>query len=107
MAIRERYVYFLGILMYKYSHELLPLSFNNQFCPVKNSHTYNTRAALSNQLSLPLAHTELLKTNLLYIGPKLWNSLPNELCDSDNIYLFKQRYKSYINTLDVYSILKL
>ena len=74
---------FLGILMYKYTHELLPPSFNNQFCLVKNSHTYNTRAALSNQLSLPLPHTELLKTNLLYIGPK-WNSLPNELRDSDN-----------------------
>ena len=26
-------------------------------------------AVLSNQLSLPLPHTELLKTNLLYIGP--------------------------------------
>ena len=104
MTIRERYVYFLGISMYKFTHELLPPSFNNQFCHVKTSHTYNTRAALSNQLSLPLPHTQLLlKTNLLCLGPKLWNSLPNER-DSYNIYMFKQQYKSYINTLDVYSI---
>ena len=46
--------------------------------------------------TVPLPKSNLLKRNLLYAGPKLWNSLPNELQAVHNLYTFKQSLKNYI-----------
>ena len=82
--------------MYKYVHKSLPAELHMRFAYVKDSHSYNTRAAFSNHLTLPLPKSNLLKRNLLYAGPKLWNSLPNEFQAVHNLYTFKQSFKHYI-----------
>ena len=71
--------YFLGIFIYKYVHKLLPAELHMRFAFVNDSHSYNTRAAFCNYLTLTLPKSNLTKRNLLYDLPKLWNSLPNEL----------------------------
>ena len=30
------------------------------------------------------------------MGPELWNRLPNNVKDSDNIYLFKKKLKTFL-----------
>ena len=82
--------------MYKYVHKLLPAELNSWFAFVKYSHSYNTRAAFSNYLTLPLPKFNLLKRNLPYAGPKLWNSIPKEHKAVNNLYTFKQSFKPYI-----------
>ena len=52
LKIKERYIYFLGIFMYKYVHKLLPAELHMRFAFVKDSHSYNIRAASSYHLTL-------------------------------------------------------
>ena len=78
--------------MYKYVHKLLPAELNTWFAFVKDSHSYTTRAAFSNYLTLPLPKSNLLKRDLLNAGPKLWNSLLKELLDANNLFI--QSYKN-------------
>ena len=43
---------------------------------VSNSHKYNTRSAVNNDLVVPFPNTSSFKTSFLYQGPTVWNDLP-------------------------------
>ena len=96
MDIETRYNYYVGILMYKYVNGFITENLCNQFTLVNQSHLHNTRASSSNDICLPLPHTELLKRNLTYSGPALWNSLPLCLRNSCNIISFKRSLKTFL-----------
>jgi len=78
------------IFMYKYNNGMLPKVFDNMFTDMKSIHDYDTR----NKDSLrPEIHKV---TNIITIGPKVWNSLPKNIKAVKNISAFK---KGVINLL--------
>jgi hypothetical protein len=96
MSISTRRDYFAGNLMFKtimgYGlHYLsLLLTFTSDY------HNYNTRASVNNRIVLNKPNCELYKTSLIYYGSHLWNSLPDYLKSSENIYAFKSNFKLYL-----------
>ena len=68
--------------MYKFVHNLLPPSVSSMFSLVRNSHSYQTRSSVTNDIALPLPHSEMFKRMLPFNGPKVWNSVPHEMRNS-------------------------
>ena len=96
MNIHNRFLYFVGIIMFKYVNSLLPANLANMFNLVRNTHHYSTRSSSSNDIALPLPRTQMFKRMLLFNGPKVWNSIPDNIRSSTNLVCFKAMYKKYL-----------
>ena len=96
MDITSRYKYFVGIFMYKYVFGLQPPSLNDHFSLLNEVHNYPTRGADNNNFLYTLSASDIFKRNMLYVGPKTWNSIPTSIKNSPNIAFFKATYKSYL-----------
>lgn len=73
----------LYIFMYKYNNMLLPRSFDNMFTCMKSVHNYNTRNKESYRAEMHKV------TNVMSLGPRVWNALPRDIRISRNIGVFK------------------
>ena len=71
--------FFVACFMYSYHNNLLPYTFNTTFVTNRQVHTYNTRNA--NNYRPYFCRTNIKQFTILhlglYLGPKLWNSLPH------------------------------
>lgn len=86
--------YILEVLcyVYKYKHEFSSIS----------AHGYNTR---NDFYLLPPRHTTaLFQKNLLFLGCKIYNKLPNRFKIICNSKLFKSSVKKYLYSISCYSI---
>ena len=82
----------VAIFMYKYKHNMLPQSFNNIFTILKDVHGHNTRNKTNYRI-------DVHKINgLLYTGPKIWNSLPNEVKLVESFGVFKRKVTTYLQS---------
>ena len=45
LSVKRLYSYNVGVFMYKYSNQLLPVVFDNRFSKLTDVHEYNTRNA--------------------------------------------------------------
>ena len=80
-------------LMFLYRHGLLPESFDNMF-PLNNEiHSYNTSRSC---FSLPYCRTNIGKFSIRYQGPKLFNSVNEDIRNSSSVSLFSSRLKSFL-----------
>ena len=82
----------IGIFMHRFLNKNLPKSFDNYFYKHNDIHHYNTRNA-ENLISVKPT-SNLIKSSIKYIGPKLWNSLDSNLKTSKTAKSFKAKYKS-------------
>ena len=80
----------LCIFMYKHQNGLLPRSFNHMFINMSNIHNYNTR----NKQSYRSEFHKL--RNVMTLGPKLWNALPNEIKVAKHISDFKNKIVGHL-----------
>ena len=95
MPIAKCFNYFTGILIvFKALHSLLPQSMCDQFLQLREFHTYNTRNALSDCITLPKPRTNYLKYSLAYHGAHYWNSIPLELRKIESLHEFKSQYRT-------------
>ena len=78
--------------MHRFLNKNLPKSFDNYFYKHSDIHHYNTRNA-ENLISVKPT-SNLIKSSIKYIGPKLWNSLDSNLKTSKTAKSFKAKYKS-------------
>jgi len=81
--------------MYRYHNGLLPRSFDNLFTNMKDVHNYDTRNKNSYRSDI-----HKLK-NVISTGPKLWNSLPNEIKAVNHVNKFKSNLVSYLKTMKI------
>ena len=58
----------------------------------KNIHSYNTRHV--NEFHLSFARQKLTSDVPNCLGPKMYNCLPENIKDSENLYIFKRNLKS-------------
>ena len=76
MNIHNCFLYFVGIIMFKYVNSLLPANLANMFNLVRNTHHYSTRSSSSNDIALPLSRTQMFKKECYYLMVlKVWNSI--------------------------------
>ena len=87
----------LGKLMFSLNHSLLPSKFNNYFSLNKQVHSYATRHA--NDFHLPFCRTNLRKFSVSFQGPTYYNSIENDIKESNSLHLFKTKLKKklYMN----------
>ncbi len=83
-----------ALFMYRFENSNLPNSFVDFFIKNNATHNYNTRSG---------SHLKTIKPSLIinkysikYSGSKLWNSLGNELKNSQTIKAFKLKYKKHL-----------
>ena len=61
-----------------------------------NDYSYNTRSVASDSFSLDMIHFGIGKTAISYTGPKLWNSIPRLIKQSESLESFKNNFKDYL-----------
>ena len=76
------------IFVYDFTSANLPPAFDDLFMPVYKKHNYNTRLASWSSCSLPLVRTNYGKSNIRFLGAKLWNYINN-----GTKYLMKLAFK--------------
>ena len=81
----------LKILMFHLFHGTLPIHLQNRFTIY--STTRSTRRI--NTFVMVRARTTIKAMCLSVYGVKLWNSLPNNLRDCNNVIIFKKKLKKY------------
>ena len=79
-------------IMYLYKNGQLPESFKNMFFTGQEIHNYNTRN--SNIFRLPSCRTNVRKFSLRFQGPKIFNSINDEIKNSLSLREFTSKVKS-------------
>ena len=69
--------FYVAKFMFSYHHRLLPLSFLNLFVTNNLVHSYNTRR--DTDCRPHFCRTNAKFFSILFQGPKIWNSLPNDI----------------------------
>ena len=69
----------------------LPSKFNNYFSLNKQVHSYATRHA--NDFHLPFCRTNLRKFSVSFQGSTYYNSIGNDIKESNSLHLFKTKLK--------------
>ena len=76
-------------------HKLLRCILSDLFNHVySETHDANTRKAISNDLAIPRARTNYYSRSFAVQGAKVWNGLSSSIRSSENINIFKRRYKN-------------
>ena len=93
VTIYHRNIQTLAVEMFKVKNNLSPKIIQDLF-KLRND-LPNIRS--SNEFCLPTPHTVKYGTeSLRYLGPKIWNILPNSLKKSSSLYSFKVEIKKWI-----------
>jgi hypothetical protein len=88
--------YLTCILMYKCINGSAPNYLSDNITHADTVHDHITRHSDRGNLYLPLPHTEYFKKSFQYVGPKLWNDIPPNIQNADNLYLFKRQLKHFL-----------
>lgn len=83
------------LLVFNVLKNKAPYHLFNLFEFINETHNVRTRSSLTN-LKIPLVTTEVAKTKISYTGAMLFNSLPNNMKDIDNIS--PQSFKNFLKT---------
>ena len=92
LPLHKIYIYKIGILMFKYSQDLLPSIFNNIFTKNSQIHSYNTRQLLH----IPLITRSKRQSTVVYQGPIIGNYFAQRLNHNRTINTFKKDLRTYL-----------
>ena len=81
----------LGVFMYKYSINELPVTFNEYFSKRSDVHNYSTRHV--NDLNLTNNKKAFPDHGIRSSGPILWNSLSKMLKETKTVNTFRSKLK--------------
>ena len=90
LPTKERFEQCVCVGIFNFIAEAAPLYISEMFFLVEQSQ--NTRRSL-NKLQIPYQRTNRGLKMLSYVGPRLWNSLPNSLKSVDGVNNFKHKSK--------------
>ena len=85
----------IATFMYRACFNQLPHKFSSYFCTNSNIHSHFTRQ--SSKLHVHYARTDVMKSQLKVIGPKIWNSIDTSIINTArHLYSFKNKYKNFL-----------
>ena len=88
------YLYQIGKFMYLFKRGLLPNYFRDMFTLTGQIHCYNTRN--SSLFYILHCRTNFQKFSIRFQGPTFFNSLNQEIQNSESISLFGKRLKKFL-----------
>ena len=95
LPIHVRAEYKILLLIFKSIHNMAP-SYLSDLIQVKTP-AYSTRSSSGLQLIVPFtSHKTFADRSFSVAGPKLWNSLPINIRNSNNISSFKRSLKTFL-----------
>ena len=83
--------------MYKATHGMRPQHLENNFSLLKHITQREPRSKNQMNMYIPKPFCESFKKSLMYLGPKTWNNLPQEIKEAPSLSVFKKMYKSLYN----------
>ena len=103
LKIKEIFIFMVCIFIYKCLNTLSSL-FEGWFIYSHNIHTYKTRSNYNidselstSNLFVPLARTSNYGLKLMKVnGPKIWNTIPNDIRSALSLLSFKKLIKKYL-----------
>ena len=84
----------LATFMFKFKNDVLPGSFNNLFRLNSQIHNYNTRS--SNKFHLWSVTSQNDVQSITHTGPRIWNTIPDNLTQLRFLSAFKREYKFHL-----------
>ena len=94
LKINEHMVYKICTIMYKCIHGLAPEYLQNL---VIQPHHRRLRSAVNNKLPTIRCNTSMaLHSAFSSTGPRLWNKLPQDIINCNNIECFKTKLKTFL-----------
>ena len=100
-SLQQRRDFHKCVFMYKCMNGLAPQYLCDMF--TSNSHSYNIRNA--SQPKPPTARTAYYQCNVSVSGLKLWNSLPQDIQNSQSVGSFKKSLHKYLSQTTILRIL--
>ena len=80
-----------ALIMYKVYNNDVPYTIQNMVTLVQNKHRYNTRQ--KHNFYIKLTKSSLKNNTFKLQGPKIWNTIKENIQNSSNIQIFKYRLK--------------
>ena len=93
LAFPVRCKYFIGLLIFKAINNLTPSSISD-LITFSTNNTYVLRSIRDISHNKP--NTNYLKKTFSYSGMEMWNRIPTEIRNSQNINTFKGKFKSFL-----------
>ena len=84
----------VSAFMYLYHHDALPIAFTQIFQTGNQIHQYSTR--YSDFYRPHTCRTNIKKFSILFQGPRIWNSLPNNIKNAPTFNIFKRVIKPFL-----------
>ena len=81
----------IGIFMWKVANDKVPQTLKDHFSIRKRNYGHNNEKS-----HLPLANANLFKRDIVYQGPKLWNSIPANIKNKVSVSTFKTALKKHL-----------
>ena len=95
-SIDTRKKYFLSSLMYKTIHGQAPIWLSNNVLMANENHNRSTRYASNQNVVVPKPNYEIFRKSFQYQGSMVWNGLPPQLKEANNLNSFKYLYKKLL-----------
>ena len=95
LTVHERLEFNKAVLLYKSTHDLTP-SYISDLFEFHSSQNYNVRSASNNNMLIKRHNSKIFEKSLQYEGPRLWNSLPQPIRNSQSLPTFKTAMSNFI-----------
>ena len=92
-TLDQRRDYDVATLVYRCVNEEAPVRLINELVMTADTHDFPTRSASQGNVQIPEPKVELFRQSFRYQGALLWNKLPSELKNVNDIATFKYMYK--------------
>lgn len=92
----QRRDYFNGLQVFKCLHDLSPNYMSDMLHSTKDFNMYSTRNSTTNMLYVPRPRVEIFKESFQYNGPLNYNTIPNDVKESQTLTMFKSQLKCHI-----------
>ena len=99
LKIRKRVLFKLALLVYKAINGLAPVYIQELIKYTPHGHSL--------QLVVPIAKTRYGRRSFGFIGPRLYNRLPDTVTKSENITVFKNSLKTFLFTATETDVIRL
>ena len=102
LIVRNRRLYFLGILAYNVRHLTVPSYISELFCAPSSEPRYSERL-LDHDMSfhIPIHRTETYRSSFRLSAAYFWNSLPGEIVSSSSLGIFKARLYCHLRDSEI------
>ena len=96
LNVLERREFLTGVQIYKCMTDQAPNYLSDLFTETRFVHNKNTRNVHNQYLCIPFARTNYYKSSLSVYGPSIWNKIPLNIREAQNVHTFKILLKEWI-----------